>query len=369
MGFSFGFGSNNSKNSFSGTDNTQQNQTYSQTSTPTNPQWVTDTGWGLNNRMTDLANNTDPLSYVPGASANQTAAYGGAAALGGNGGAFTTAQGMAQGAGDTSAVTGLAGTPAQMVDPSIMWSQMPQVTAAAGADSYGRYFNPYLSDVVNTTLKDFDVNAGQTRAQQALDMAGSGAFGGSGAAITQSQTEGQLARARAAADANLRSQGYTASMGYGMQDADRGLAAQTTNAGNELARQEANQAAINGVNTGNADRTLANKTASGNLLLQALGQQGTAATQMAGIASGADANSRANVATQLGAGQDQRSIDQERAQAPLTMQDWLVQNFSNLPLSLFHGENQNGTQDTTGTETQSGTSNGKTTGFNFGFKS
>jgi hypothetical protein len=334
MGFSFGFGSNNSKNSFTGTDSTTQNQTYNQTSTPTNPQWVTDTGWGLNNRWTDIANNTDPLSYVPGASANQTAAYTGAGALGGNNGTFDAAKGLVQGAGDTSGVTSLAGTGAQMVAPT------------SGSQYFSQNYNPFLSSVVSSALNDFDANAGQTRAQQALDLAGSGAFGGSGAAITQSLTEGQLARARAATESGLLSQGYDKAMGYGMQDADRAQTAAT----------------------GNADRTLANKTASGNLLLQALGQQGTAGTQLAGIAGTQDANSRANIGTQLSTGQDQRSITQEQAQAPLTMQDWLVQNFSNLPLSLFHGENQNGTSDTTGTETQSGTSNGKTSGFNFGFK-
>lgn len=99
----------------------------------------------------------------------------------------------------------------------------------SGLDNLDKWMNPYTDKVVNTALSDFDVNAGQTRAQQSLDMAGSGAFGGSGSALTRSMTEGELARARAATDAGLRSDAFNTSANYSNQDASRFTQADVAN--------------------------------------------------------------------------------------------------------------------------------------------
>jgi hypothetical protein len=94
-------------------------------------------------------------------------------------------------------------------------------TYSAGSllEGLGNYMSPYTGQVVDAALSDYDYGAGQTRANQALDEARSGAFGGSGAAIGRSMTEGELARGRGSLSANLRDQGFTRGAGLSAQDA------------------------------------------------------------------------------------------------------------------------------------------------------
>ena len=95
------------------------------------------------------------------------------------------------------------------------------VNASSLLENLDAYKNPYLNDVVNTTLGDYDVNAGKTRAAQAAQAAMGGAFRGSRYALREANTEGELARGRAAADANLRSTAFDKATGLSSQDADR----------------------------------------------------------------------------------------------------------------------------------------------------
>jgi hypothetical protein len=94
-------------------------------------------------------------------------------------------------------------------------------TYSAGSllEGLGKYMSPYTGQVVDAALDDYDFGAGQTRSNQALDEARSGAFGGSGAAIGRSLTEGELARGRGSLSANLRDQGFTRGAGLSAQDA------------------------------------------------------------------------------------------------------------------------------------------------------
>lgn len=206
------------------------------------------------------------------------------------------------------------------------WLQ-PQLQAntpfASGGKAYDyidRYLNPYLRDVVDSSAADFDANAGRVRAQQALDLAGAGAFGGSGAALTQSMTEGELARGRASTLSGLRSRAFEQALGAAAGDAERATQARLANA--QTALQDRAQKAGFG--------------------FQARDVQLKAGDQMAGIASGLDANRRANIAARAQMGDTLRGIENEQRQAPFTSTQQIVAMLSGLPINLFVGKNEQG---------------------------
>ena len=126
-------------------------------------------------------------------------------------------------------------------DPSKFVAQMnPTQLNAMGPLNIDQYKNPYINDVVNTTLSDYDVNAGKTRAAQAAQAAQGGAFRGSRYALREANTEGELARGRAAADANLRSSAFDKATSLSSQDADRRQSASIFNAGQENSTSQYN---------------------------------------------------------------------------------------------------------------------------------
>jgi hypothetical protein len=221
-----------------------------------------------------------------------------------------------------------------------MHADTPFASGGKAYDYIDRYMDPYLNGVVNAAAADFDANAGEVRARQALDLAGSGAFGGSGAALTQSMTEGELARARASTLSALRSQGFTTALGAAAGDAERATQARLANA-----------------QTGLQDR--AQKAGFG---FQAQQQQLAAANQLAGLSSGYDANLRANLDAQAGLGNTLRQVDQDYRQAPITNAQQLVAMLSGLPINLFVGSNEQGTK------SEAVKSKGSELSANFGFK-
>ena len=265
----------------------------------------------------------DPQSLVAPANSLQILAAGRAGDLRGSPWNFDGAAELTRGAANTSWLD------------QYMAMDAPSASAGHASDYVGGYLNPYLHDVVDSTALDLEANDGRVRAQQALDLAGSGAFGGSGAALTQSMTEGELSRARAAAMGGLRSQAYTTALGAAAGDANRATEASVANA----------QAALQ-------DR--AQKVGWG---FQGQQQQLSAANQLAGLSSAYDANQRANIETQANLGGVLRGIDQEQRQAPVTSTQQIVAMLSGLPISLFTGEQKDGTQ----TER----STGKTTSLSF----
>src|SRR6185503_12943844 len=171
-----------SKTNTSGSSNT----TTSSTTTPVVPDWASSLTQNVSGRVGSLLDN-NPQSLVAPPDPLQNLAAGNA--------------------------TNLSGTPwdydaAEQLSGAVANTDTPNI-----ADYIGRFMDPYLKNVVNATSADLDANDGRVRAQQALDLAGSGAFGGSGAALTQSATEGELARARATTLGTLRSQGYAQALG------------------------------------------------------------------------------------------------------------------------------------------------------------
>ena len=197
---------------------------------------------------------------------------------------------------------------------------------ASGGKAYNymdRYVNPYLSEVVDASAADFDAHAGQVRAQQALDLAGAGAFGGSGVALTQSMTEGELARGRASTLSGLRSKAWETALGAAAGDADRATQARIANA--QTALQDRAQKA--GFGFRSQEQQLA-----------------------------AEGAQRANVATQAELGATLRGVDQQRRAAPITTAQQIVAMLNGLPIGLFTGEQKDQTSSEKGTQKTKGVS-------------
>lgn len=310
-----------SKKKFS---NTSSGTTSSRTS-PTLPGWATSLTEGAAGQVGQVMG-MDPARLVAPAHRLQTQAANRAAGLTGQPWNFGQAAALTRGAADTSWLT------------PHMNTATPQAAAGQASDYLSRYQNPYLRDVVDSSAADFDANAGQVRAQQALDLAGSGAFGGSGAALTRSMTEGELARGRTSTLAGLRSQAFNTALGAAAGDADR--ATQTGIANAQTALQDRAQTVGFG--------------------FQGRQQQLQAADQLANLSAMFDANQRGNIATQAAVGDSFRSIDQQQRQAPVTHAQQVVAMLSGLPISLFRGE------ESTGTKTENSSGKEKNTSWDVG---
>lgn len=293
---------------------TTSNSTYNHTTTPTVPDWGAGPVQAAAGRVGGLLGQ-DAGSFVAPANGLQVQAANGAGNLSGMPWNFDAAADLTRGAADTSWLT-----------PHLN-AAAPAISAGRARDHLNDYLNPYLQEVVDTTAADFDAHAGNVRAQQALDLAGAGAFGGSGAALTQSMTEGELARGRASALAGLRSQAFQTALGAASADADR--LAQASVAGAQTALQDRAQR----VNFG----------------LQGQQQQLQAAGQLTDLSQAYEANQRANIATQAQMGEAMRGIDQQQRQAPITHAQQIVAMLSGLPINLFVGEQKSGTESSVGT--------------------
>ena len=143
----------------------------------------------------------------------------------------------------TSPLTQQAYDTASALNPSTMFDKVPTLNASSLLENLGAYQNPYLKDVVDTTLGDYDVNSGRVRANQAAQAAQGGAFRGSRYALREANTEGELARGRAAAEAGLRSDAFKTAAGLSSQDADRRQSAGAFNATQALQMAQAKQQA------------------------------------------------------------------------------------------------------------------------------
>jgi hypothetical protein len=295
---SFGKTKTNQSGTSAGQDTTSGTTNFNQSTAPTNPDWVSNLAQSLGGNVSSLAANGNPQQYIAAPTPLLTTAANSAGDLNGTPWSYSAANDVASGVANAKA-------------PSI-------------AGNIPALMSPHTDSVVNSTLADFDHNAGLTRAQQSLNLTKSGAFGGSGAALTQAATEDNLARARATTDSGLRQAGYTQALGAATSQA-------------QLQQQQ------------QAQRLAASQAITSN-------------------ANSYGANQRANISTQDAAAQPIQQIQQAGAQAPLDFQTMLTQMFSGLPLSLFQGQTQDGTQVQNGTENQTGSTTGNSTGFSFSTK-
>lgn len=294
---------------------TTSHTTDNATRTPTLPQWATSLTENVAGRVGDLTK-LDPTSLVAPAHGLQSLAAGSAGALTGQPWNHDAAIGVSR---DVASSNWL---------DRYMQAPTSTVQSASLLDNLNAYMSPYTKDVVDSALADFDQGAGQTRAQQDLDLAGSGAFGGSGAALTRSMTEDALVRGRASTSANLRDQAFTRGAALSSEDADRRQQAAAMNA--QLAQQDWSQRV--GQYMAGQDQRL------------------RAAEQLAGLSGAYEANQRANIATQAALGETLRDIDQQQRHAPMTTAQQIVAMLNGLPMELFAGEQTSRTTDSVGTE-------------------
>jgi hypothetical protein len=319
FGISLSANKNNSKTT------TNSVGTFNGTTTPIVPDWAVGPVQGAADRIGKLLEQ-DPNNFVAPAHALQQQAGVGAAGLNNAPNDFAHARDLTQAAANTA------------------WTQpfmQADTPFASGGKAYnwmGQYENKYVNDVVNSTTADLDANAGQVRAQQALDLAGSGAFGGSGAALTQSMTEGELARARASTLSGLRSDAFKTALGAAAGDADRATQARIANA--QMALQDRAQ-----------------KVGFG---FQGQQQQLQAAGQLANLAGNDAANQRANIATQLSVGDALRNVNQQQLLAPMVSTEQIVAMLNNLPIGLFTGQSQQNVTTENSTSKTKGSSIGAT---------
>jgi hypothetical protein len=293
-------------------------QTTDQTShsvvTPTNPQWITDPVQSLAGSIAGLSK-LDPYSLVAGPDALQTSAAQGLAGLAPDAGAYGSASNAFQGLMNTGASRMRAAT-------GTASSLLPNINA---------YMSPYLNDVVNSSLADYDFGAGQTRAQNQLALANDDTFGGSGGAIQTALSNDAITRGRATLAAQLRDQGYQAGAGLANQDADR---AQQMALANMAAQNQARQ-----FNAQQAEAALARQRAAGEDLANTATMQNQAALS--------DAQAQAQLGEQL------RQIQAAHNLAPISLLSSQTGLLNSLPLGLFHGEVQDGTSHGTSTTTTS----------------
>ena len=380
--------------------------------TPTNPEWATSLVQDQAGRIQQMGA-VDPYSLVPGASGLQQQSFAGAQALGGPsfvGQAFQFGNSAGKGGEDFTGpqVNGGPGdgyTPpsggtgsmdnfdlASMMafgagagGPNLATAQGYTPTSAGQAQGYEaalasagsassrgfdaaelqKRLSPYLTEVRDTALADFDVGAGRQQAAARLQASKNGGDWNSNNAIKDAILSGEFTRGRGSLSAGISDQGFGRASDMLSRDNDRDAQTSIANAQMQTQVALANAASKNGAsqfgagannqfalfnagqgtdaarygadafndnsrfNAGQADTALARD-------LQAAGLLGTL-----GSAQGAD--DRANVAMQGDLGAQQREIERQRLAAPydqLALQNQLT---GGLPLNLFNGSSSVGT--------------------------
>jgi hypothetical protein len=287
------------------------NQTTHNVATPTNPDWVTQPVQSLAGQIGNLSN-LDPYSLVAGPNALQTQAAGTLSGLSANNNpAYSSASGLFQ---------------------ALMNTSTPQTTAVTGTASsllpnLQSYISPYLNSVVNSALADYDFGAGQTRAQNQLALANDDTFGGSGGAIQTAMSNDAITRGRATLASQLLNQGFDTGANLANQDADR---VQQMRLANMAAQNQAQQ-----FNAQQVETALNRQRLSGEDLVNTAGAQNQQAL--------ADASAQASLGDQL------RQIQAAYNVAPISLLSSQTGLLNSLPLSLFHGETQDGTSSGTTT--------------------
>jgi hypothetical protein len=419
---------------------TTATETSRTVTTPTRPDWVDAQARGLNDALADLGRG-DPAASVAPLSDLERRASDGATGLGpgegwntgatdwANWGRVSAGPGPAPWAGPAVPVPGRSYTlgadllgpgPADRAPPAFPTSgpvlegtgEAPQ--AASVLDRLSSYMTPFRDQVLAAAMDDFDAESGRRRAAQDLELAGQGAFGGSGAALTRSLTEGELARGRNSRLAGLLDQMFTQGAGLAAGDADRRQQASTATAqlaqardlqraqlvqardleqarlgqewGLEASRlgqardfERARLAQEGGLETARLDQSRDLETArlsqardletarlsqageasrmQDALARAQLGQEGELARSRLGL--DAAASRRADAETQARIGAQVRAAEQARLSAPEQALARRIEMFSGLPLGLFQGSTTDSQGQRSGTETTSGATLGE----------
>jgi hypothetical protein len=206
-------------------------------------------------------------------------------------------------------------------------------TASSMMDGFNRYLDPTLGALVDTTLADFDVNSARQKADQQARYAKAGAFGGSRSAIGEGLLDSELARARASADAQLRSNawqqagqfaqfdatGRNNASQFGANAANQSSIANAANAtsANIAQMQAANQLAMENARL-SQDQSQFQALQANSMALEQKRQELAAAQALAGIGEAGANTYRADLGAQLDAGNALYSLEAQRTQAPIT---------------------------------------------------
>jgi hypothetical protein len=279
---------------------TQTTQNTTGTTTPNVPDWIQQPAQTLAGGIDDFAKQGS-TPFTPQTNDLQKQAWGAAANLGSNDAGY----------GDVSSAIGNVG--------NVTANDVTGESLLTGLD---QYYNPFKEQITNPVLSDFDFQAGQTRASQAAQAAGNQAFRGSRYGVQEAQTEGDLARARAATEGGLLQNMFTESTGLSAQDAARRQAAATSNQGAQLQASMANQSA------------------------------GIQKAQMtAALQAQKESDARANTAVMTGAGQNQFDIANQIKEYPIEFQKKIEGLLQGLNPALFTGQTITGSSTGSGTTT------------------
>ena len=404
---------------------TSSTETSRTVTTPTRPDWVDAQARGLNEALTDLgrrdpAASVAPVSDLERKASEAASGLGVSAGWGGSGTDWASwgraaeaakPGGAAPAAGRTYTLgADLLGAappdPGPMAFPSsgpALQGRGEAPQAASVLDNLSAYMTPFRDQVLAAAMGDYDAEAGRRRAAQDLELAGQGAFGGSGAALTRSLTEGELARGRNSRLAGLLDQMFAQGASLSAGDADRRQQASTAAAQLAQAREieqaqlaqardleqarlgqarelelsrlgqardfeRARLAQEGGLETARLDQARDLETARLSQTAEAarmqdalaraqLGQEGELARSRLGLDEAAsrraDAEAQARIGAQL------RAAEQARLSAPEQALARRIEMFSGLPLGLFQGSETNSQGQRNGTETTSGATLGE----------
>jgi len=134
---------------------------------------------------------------------------------------------------------GGASVTSQQINPMSAQMEAAQTTQ----EDISRFFNPYTTEVVDTSLADIERARQMQQNAAAAQAQAAGAFGGSRGALMESEVGRNALDQAARTAAQLRQQGFTQAVGFGQQDVARRQAAASQNAQQKLAAQQANQQA------------------------------------------------------------------------------------------------------------------------------
>jgi hypothetical protein len=348
---------------------TSSTETSRTVMTPTRPDWVDDQAKGLNEALTEWGRR-DPTASVAPLSDLERRASEGAAGLGVGGGWGSGGTDWANWGRPTPATGPAPVATAPELSGARLEGRGEVPQAASVLDNLSAYMTPFRDQVLAAAMGDYDAEAGRRRAAQDLELAGQGAFGGSGAALTRSLTEGELARGRNSRLAGLLDQMFAQGASLSAGDADRRQQASTAAAQLAQAR-EIEQAQLaqardierarlsqeGGLETARLSQAAEAGRMQDALARAQLGQEGELARQRLGLDEAA--SRRADAESQARIGAQARAVEQARLSAPEQALARRIEMFSGLPLGLFQGSVTDSQGQRNGTETTSGASLGE----------
>jgi hypothetical protein len=348
---------------------TSSTETSRTVTTPTRPDWVDDQAKGLNEALTEWGRR-DPTASVAPLSDLERRASEGAAGLGVGGGWGSGGTDWANWGRPTPATGPAPVATAPELSGARLEGRGEVPQAASVLDNLSAYMTPFRDQVLAAAMGDYDAEAGRRRAAQDLELAGQGAFGGSGAALTRSLTEGELARGRNSRLAGLLDQMFAQGASLSAGDADRRQQASTAAAQLAQAR-EIEQAQLaqardierarlsqeGGLETARLSQAAEAGRMQDALARAQLGQEGELARQRLGLDEAA--SRRADAESQARIGAQARAVEQARLSAPEQALARRIEMFSGLPLGLFQGSVTDSQGQKNGTETTSGATLGE----------